>query len=403
MANASAQFIRTPSKPEQLGQWLFEQSRQWRTVLAFVLVGSLSFISICFNVELGKLSAVDSTSQHLLPAGYALLDLAALFLSGFVGLKTRSLLRKTIAWVWFAFLLCLSLWAAASFTLSVDARLEHAETYHAIEAKQSELETQSKTVALWQKNLAETTLYKTRYTGLLNKEQEKLRQIQSELEVLESRLAPASMAIYEIIAPRYGLTPETLSTIVRLLWAAALTLSPIVLVLLIAAEFGLIKAPAQPTGGGDGNPKRTQFKEWLGSFKHKGPYYKSHPPQVDLAAMGSSLNAPERVQPVAEENNQVEPERVRVHPLIQKPKLPVEKGVQRDTGTDGKAKYRYEDLKKSVLAGHTRPSIRGVRSYCGCRQSVAQRYIDALMLDGVIERTANGRYQLKRLKLVDNG
>jgi len=402
MANASAKFISPPSKPEQLGQWLFDQSRKWRTVLAFVLVGSLSCISICFNVELGKLSAVDSTSQQLLPAGYALLDLAVLFLSGFVGLKTRSILRKFIAWVWFAFLLCLSLWAAASFTLSVDTRLEHAETYHAIEAKQSELETQSKTVALWQKNLAETTLFKTRYTDLLNSEQEKLRQIQSEMEALESRLPPATMAIYEIIGPRLDLAPETLSTFVRLLWAAALTLSPIVLVLLIAAEFGLIKSPTHPIDDGDGNRKRTHLKEWLGSFKHKSPY-KTRPSHTDLAAPVVSSNEPERVHSQLVVSHQNVPERVRVHKLNKKPKSPVDKGVQRDTGTDGKARYRYEDLKKSVLAKRTRPSIRGVRSYCGCRQSVAQRYIDALMKEGVIERASNGWFQLKEWKLVDNG
>jgi hypothetical protein len=74
------------SRPEKIGQWLFTTTSNWGTVLAFGLVAALTFISIRFNIELGKLSAIDETSKQLLPTGYALLDLAALVLVEFESL-----------------------------------------------------------------------------------------------------------------------------------------------------------------------------------------------------------------------------------------------------------------------------------------------------------------------------
>ena len=380
MANASLAPTRAHSYPEKIGKWLFEQSRNWRTVLGFLLVAALTYISIRFNIELGKLSAVDETSKQLLPAGYGLLDLAALFLSGFVGLKTRSPVRKLIAWVWFGFLLCLSLWAAASFTLSVDERLEHQETYHAIESKQAELATQAKNVELWQTNLANTTLYKTRYTGLLNNEQEKYRQIQSELEALEGQLPPASQAIYQKVAPALGLTPEFLAMIVRLLWAGALTLSPIILVLLIAVEFGLITPHTSPSGTPPKGTKKKGFTDWFHKNKSKTGTDKNVQPS--LAPVAST--EPHEVHP----NKKQKPARERAP-----------QGLQKDTGTLGKAGNRYSELKKSVLAGRTRPSVRAIRTFCGCNQTVANRYIDSLASEGVIERSGQG-WKLRQLRVV---
>lgn len=66
------------------------------------------------------------------------------------------------------------------------------------------------------------------------------------------------------------------------------------------------------------------------------------------------------------------------------------KGVQRDTGIEGKAGNRYGELKRAVLAKRVRPSIRQVRNHCGCRQEVAQRYIGALADEGIIERAGQG-------------
>ena len=361
------------SIPQKLGKWLFHQASNWRTVLGFCLVAALTFISVRFNVELGKLSAVDETSKQLLPMGYGLLDGAALFLSGYVGLKTRSPIRKLIAWVWFGFLLSLSLWAAASFTLSVDERAEHAETYNAIESKRTELETQSKNVELWQTNLSETTLYKTRYTGLLNNEQEKYRKIQSELEALESTLPPAAMAIYRKVAPELNMPPELLAMIVRLLWAAAITLTPIIMALLLAVEFGII---TQNTA--DTPPKGRKFKDWFTrSSKSK------------VTQLGKGANSPQAPQhgplPVTASK-------------VKRPKTPKPLGPDRhDTGTDRSKGNRYSKVRQQVISGKLRPSKPAIKKFAECGQSTAEKYLTKMAQEGIIVRQDNGQYRLNNV------
>ena len=248
MANANATLLPAKkSKPELLAQWLFKNTANWRNLLGFVLVVLLSIISIKFNIELGKLSAVDDTSRELLPVGYALLDLSALFLSGYITLKTRSKIRKALAMAWFVSLLSLSLWAAASFTLSVDARASQSDLIHAIEQKKLELESINAEVLIWRENVANAEVYKTKHQKTLENVQARQRNTSDELHQLEQSLPNSTMAIYEMIAPLVGITPAALNTIVRLLWAAALTLSPVVIIGLIGAELVSNEEPENKT------------------------------------------------------------------------------------------------------------------------------------------------------------
>ena len=242
MANANTTLSRGISKPEKLAQWLFNNAGQFRNLLAFLLITALTIISIKFNIELGKLSAVDETSKDLLPAGYALLDLSALFLSGYVGLKSRSTARKITAWCWFIFLLCLSLWAAASFTLSIDARANSADISHAVSQKSLELNNLNAEVKIWRDNVAQAVRFKSKHQTTLDTVQAKQLLAANQLHMLEASLPPPTMAIYEITAPVVGISAEALHTLVRLLWAGALTLSPIVIMLLVGAEL----SPKEP-------------------------------------------------------------------------------------------------------------------------------------------------------------
>jgi len=66
-----------------------------------------------------------------------------------------------------------------------------------------------------------------------------------ELQAMERNLPKPTMAIYNMTAPLLGMTPETLQTLVRLLWAGALTLSPLVIMLLINAEKPTTTLPRQ--------------------------------------------------------------------------------------------------------------------------------------------------------------
>lgn len=243
MATVNDTLSRTQSKPEKVAKWLFTTSGNYRQILGFLLIAALTIISIRFNYELGKLSAVDATSGQLLPAGYALLDLCALFLSGFVGIKSRSFVRKVIAWVWFGVLLSLSLWAAASFTLSVDSRLANTDLTHAIEQKQLEVESLNIEVTTWRINVAQAVNFKTKHQNTLNGVQSRQSVAAKELHALETSLIAPTMAIYHKAAPYTPFDADTLSLIVRLIWAGAMTLSPLVIVLLVVAEFDTTAQP----------------------------------------------------------------------------------------------------------------------------------------------------------------
>lgn len=224
------------SRPERLAQWLSETSTNWLPLFGFVITALLTVISVTFNYELGKMSAVDEISQQLLPKGYALLDFGALFLAGLLGMIT-SIWRKAIAWVWFAFLLSLSLWAAASFTMSVDARLANSDLNHAIEQKKIEVEALNKDVEIWHQNVAESVNFKTKHQNTLTQVQARQKTASDELHQLESKLTAPTMVIYERIAPLIGVTADTLNLIIRLLWSTAITLSPLVFSLIGYAEF----------------------------------------------------------------------------------------------------------------------------------------------------------------------
>ena len=263
MANANATLSHAKSKPEIFAQWLFDNTGQFRNLLAFLLIAALTLISIKFNIELGRLSAVDETSKQLLPTGYALLDLSALFLSGYVGIKSQSRGRKAVAWGWFIFLLCLSLWAAASFTLSIDARANNSDLEHRIEQQRIVVDNLNSDVLTWKKNVVEAVNFKSKHQKTLESVQVKQRQGADILHSLESELPNPTMAIYELVAPVVGLAPALLNTIIRLLWAGALTLSPIVIMLLVGAELASSKAKSErqtekQKTAGEGNNSATQ-------------------------------------------------------------------------------------------------------------------------------------------------
>lgn len=244
MATVNDTHIRASSKPEKIARWLFAMSGNYKYILGFLLITALTVISIRFNYELGKLSAVDETSKELLPAGYALLDLCALFLSGYVAVKSQSFIRKCIAWGWFCVLLALSLWAAATFTISIDNRLQSKDLMHAIEQKKTEVDGLNDEVKTWRENVKNAVKFKTKHQKTLDGIQARQKIASDELRALEKILVAPTMAIYDKAAPYTPLDADTLSLVVRLIWSGAMTLSPLVIVLLIVAE--LNTTPATP-------------------------------------------------------------------------------------------------------------------------------------------------------------
>lgn len=397
------------TKPEQWAEWLFKTCGSWRNILAFALVVALTYISIRFNYELGKLSAVDETSQSLLPVGYALLDLSALFLSGYVGIKSKSPVRKLIAWVWFFFLLCLSLWAAAAFTMSVDYRQSLAPLESQIAQKQRELDTQRASVETWQKNVENAVVYKTKHQGTLSREQIKETMLAGELAHLEAQRVPPAQIIYERAAPYVGIEPQTLQLAIRLLWAAALTLSPIILVLLVAVEFGLVRADEDDKLTLEPDPKPTG-SDGAGKFRKKPTPGKN---DNELTETSKALSKQLDAQPATAKASQLtQTSKTEVTHIGQfatdRSEATKKKRKARtnrmtdsaDTGTDSDKGNRYADVKGQVSSGKLRPSKPAIKKYAQCGQSTAEKYLDAMAAEGIIERQASGRYALTANNIV---
>ena len=146
MAEHSLMHVSACSYPERITHWLFKSISNWRNLLGGLLAVGLTYVSIRFNIELAKAMGTDENSRNLLMAGFGMLDLACVFLAGFIGIRSNSPFRKMIAWVLFTYLLLLSLWASVAYALSVDINKANAPSNRAIELKQKEVDTQQETV-----------------------------------------------------------------------------------------------------------------------------------------------------------------------------------------------------------------------------------------------------------------
>ena len=229
-------------KPQLLANWLFKHFSSWRALIGLAVIAVLSTISITLNFQLGKLMGSDEITKRLFPIGFGVLDVAALFLASWITIKSASAARKAFAWVWFAYLLGLSVWAAMSFTLASDARLVQSGYDMMRDAKLRALEQAEQEVSTAQRNYENTTEYKQLRKGELVHAKKYRDKLIKEVGKLNSEKPHVSLAIYyrtsALLAKHAGvkIKAEDLSSIVRMLWALALTLSPFVITALLAFE-----------------------------------------------------------------------------------------------------------------------------------------------------------------------
>ena len=257
MANVNSTLSRTQSKPEKLALWLFKVVSNWRLMLAFLLILALTAISVTFNIMLGRMSGIEGTlSEYILPAGYALLDVSALFLSSYIGAHAISLFKRILAWLWFGLLLALSLWAAATFTLAIDSQRHNTALEESIDQKESQLVSVSTDVAIWQEKVA----YSSKHKQSLDDAKDERTLVSDELEALKQNLPHPTMAIYNMVAPHLNMTPDTLQTIVKLLWAGALTITALVIMILISG--GLMTSQTDKTDNQPTPPRGSKRRTW---------------------------------------------------------------------------------------------------------------------------------------------
>lgn len=237
------------SKAQFLRSWSHDINATMLDVSAFLgslAVIALAAISMRFNYELGSMLASDDTSTSLLPWGYALIDVAGLFISGWKSVNAKSIKGRNLARVWFVFLLSLSLFAAWSYQCAQDARKSSVvspELVAEFKETKDRLCEDAKAV-----NPKATLAKMTANAACDNASQKYLEKREKQ----DTPLAyPAGHAVF-YVTPYLRDYPIESRTVVRFLWSAAITLTPLVLLALMAFELG----HGSPGGSPDGTRKR---------------------------------------------------------------------------------------------------------------------------------------------------
>lgn len=241
------------SKAERLAHRWFEIFNNHKMLLLFLSMLMLTASSIYFNMRLGRLSASPSDlTWWVLPAAYSFLDIALLCigLALFAGV-IRGLLW-VVSWVWFVFLLTLSLWACLSCIIALDA--EKASSGDAFKRQQLEraLADANDSVSTWKRNTALTIKHKTRFNDTLNDEIKKRDRIVKEISKLDAT-TPPNLIIFEkaeAFLPVW-LDADSFQTLARLIFGFALVITPLVVGAVLSQVLSVYSStrPAPPNGG----------------------------------------------------------------------------------------------------------------------------------------------------------
>lgn len=379
MANEHVSRVAPASKIEnshwarRLGSWLFEQSGHFWLILAFLVIAGLMGISLAFNYSLGEAQGADPTSTLLLPRGYAGLDIASIVLLSAVATFSGRALRKAAAIIWATFLVSLSLWAAFSFTLMTDEikRRDSLNVDEVIQEKKTAIEQAQSDIDYWAAKKSKTIRYKQMYQDRQNAAAQVKDELLNELQGLRADSYPPALTInYRVAAlledSRLAVDAGSIATTVRLLFSAALTLTPIILVTLLGGLVGEYR-PTKEVKHAKKNLTST------GNPCKQGLTSKSNLP--------NNSNSPD--------NNTKKTKR-----------LGKSGPGKADTAVSGPKSVRYQTLKKLVQKGELKPSIPGMKRGSkqhfdtACNQNIATSYLKAMAKENLIVRQQNGSYRL---------
>ena len=246
----------TPARtPEGVALKIINAVHRGRFLIGLTAIFLLTGISMTFNFQLGKLSASDEISDLLLPVGYMTLDIAALFLASWLQFRSRSWWRKSVAWLLFIWLMGLSLWAGASYTLANDARLMQSNNDKVLASKQRELSRVEQQLESANAAFIEGKSYRHRRYQELDDIQARYDELLAEIENLDEALYPISLAIYYQVSALLhsqidiDIEPERLAAVFKMLWSFAMTISPFILTALIVFEAYAAYFTASPSDG----------------------------------------------------------------------------------------------------------------------------------------------------------
>lgn len=224
----------------RLGFSLNKQLLNTRVLAGSIAAISLTSISTIFNYQFGAmLASDDEISQKLLPIGYACLDVAALFIGGYIGLYARRYWSKLVGGIWLSLLITLSLFTAWSYQCATDhSKLNVGINQQILSAKQDiERYTLQYTQAMREKSNTKYHTQKTKYQNEADHANELLEQQQAELAALQAKDVPREYAVF-YRTPILRESPQTFITIVRFIFSSAIIFTPFVILYLMGIESG---------------------------------------------------------------------------------------------------------------------------------------------------------------------
>lgn len=330
-----------PSRAESWAIAIYEQINNSRLLLGLIVMAALTAISITFNYIIGSWTASDPSSAALLPKGYALLDIALIFLCTMLAVGITSVFLRLFTAIWVVFLLALSLWACASFIVAVDSRGNSTATDQKIEQLKSNITEAEKRVASWQAKLDNTKSHHTHFDGKLKEAEANRDAYQNELAELERENPPPALMIFKRFEHLVPMTEDTFRFLVRITWGAALIITPLLCMAIIASE----------------------VKQMMAKFRQSGE---------------NSLNCSALLCSAESQNYKRGSEGHKAESKVNK--------IEDET--------RYQEIKQKVQSGALKPTSRKLKA-AGISSEYSLIYLRRMCREGVIERVGRG-YRLKQ-------
>jgi len=241
------------SKAEKLAHKWFERFNDHKMLLLFLSMLCLTASSIYFNFRLGRLNASASDfTWYVMPLSYSFLDIALLCIGMALFAGVIRGLLKIISWVWFFFLLALSLFACLSCLIALDA--EKASTGDAFKRQQLEraLATANDSVDTWSRNVALTIKHKSRFQDRLDQAVYQRDNLIHEISKLDSSTPPAQMIFEkaESFLPVW-MDGDMFKTLSRLIFGFAMVITPLILTAILSQVLTVLSRN-KPTPPNDG-------------------------------------------------------------------------------------------------------------------------------------------------------
>lgn len=267
------------SKAELAANKCFKTFYNHRLLLLFAAMLALTGASIYFNMRLGRLSASPNDfTWWVMPAAYSFLDVALLCLglALFAGAVRGAL--GVVSWVWFYFLLGLSLFACLSCIIALDA--ENSRAGDAFKRAQLErsLAAANANVETWQRNVQTTVLHRTRFNKTLSEAEAKRDAIAAQIHALDSA-TPPNLVVFKRIEPFLppGINADDFRTLARLVFGFALVITPLVCGAVLSQVFGRYHVEHGGDDGGRKKPEKTISPGEKPKIGTKWPNFNSEP------------------------------------------------------------------------------------------------------------------------------